>query len=224
MGPMRTYKEFSFNIAEDGLSEGHLGGRIKEDRVADAIKARGEKPNIKTRGQQAKKDMDDRPHTGGIPYADRHKDHMANAKGHPDEPGQSGAGENDPRRYKRKPASPDNPHRGTGKNYDSDSKISDIADDGRSARDDHKNTGPDYKGKGQNSVQHGTADAMKKSEKSDLAKKLKQPFKPKKESVNLKTYKEFKLNLPVQIHGTSMFQSGLSEGKIGGVLDQTKEN
>jgi len=57
---MRTYKEFSFNIAEDGLSEGHLGGRIKEDRVADAIKARGEKPNIKTRGQQAKKERDQR--------------------------------------------------------------------------------------------------------------------------------------------------------------------
>tara|TARA_B100000470_G_scaffold189372_1_gene155741 strand:- start:253 stop:738 length:486 start_codon:yes stop_codon:yes gene_type:complete len=154
---------------------------LDEDRVADAIKARGEKPNIKTRGQQAKRDREDIPHQGGIPYRDKHKDHMANAKGHPAEPGQSGAGENDPRRYKRKPPEHDNPHRGTGKNYDKEPKISDIAADGRSARDDHKNWGPDYKGKGQNSVQHGTADPMKKSEKSDLAKKLKQPFKaPKK--------------------------------------------
>jgi hypothetical protein len=207
MGPMRTYKEFSFNIAEDGLSEGHLGGRIKEDRVADAIKARGEKPNIKTRGQQAKKDIENVPHSGGIPYRDTHKDHMANAKGHPAEPGQSGAGENDPRRSKRKPAHPDDPHRGTGKNYDKHDTITNLADTGKAARDDHKNWGPDHQGKGQNSVQHGTADAMKKSEKSDLAKKLKQPFKPKKESVNLKTYEEFKLN----------FGGGLSEGKMGRV-------
>ena len=35
----------------------------------------------------------------------------------------------------------------------------------------------------------------------------------------MKTYKKFKLNLPVQIYGTSMFQSGLSEGKIGGIVE-----
>ena len=178
-----------------------------EDRVADAIKARGEKPNIKTRGQQAKRDREDILHQGGIPYRDRHKDHMANAKGHPAEPGQSGAGENDPRRYKRKPPEHDNPHRGTGKNYDKEPTISDIADSGRSARDDHKNWGPDYKGKGQNSVQHGTADPMKKSEKSDLAKKLKQPFKPKKESVG-----------PVGVReGFDLGSDGLSSGKLGGL-------
>ena len=31
--------------------------------------------------------------------------------------------------------------------------------------------------------------------------------------------KNYKTNLPVQFHGTSMFQDGLSEGKIGGVVE-----
>ena len=31
--------------------------------------------------------------------------------------------------------------------------------------------------------------------------------------------KNYKTNLPFQIHGTSMFQDGLSEGKIGGVVE-----
>ena len=56
-------------------------------------------------------------------------------------------------------------------------------------------------------MQHGTADPMKKSEKSDLAKKLKQPFKPKKESVG-----------PVGVReGFDLGSDGLSSGKLGGL-------
>jgi hypothetical protein len=48
---------------------------------------------------------------------------------------------------------------------------------------------------------------MKKSEKSDLAKKLKQPFKPKKESVG-----------PVGVReGFDLGSDGLSSGKLGGL-------
>ena len=35
--------------------------------------------------------------------------------------------------------------------------------------------------------------------------------------------KKYKTNLPFQIHGTSMFQDGLSEGKIGGVVEAAKK-
>ena len=120
---------------------------VDEDRVADSIKARGFKVSTKTRNQQAQYDRD--AHSG---WGDR-----KNAKGAPDRDGDGGAGQNDPRRSKRKPASPDNPHRGTGKNYDSADKIADKVA---------------FK-----KADTGLGGTISKSEKSDLAKKLKQPFK-----------------------------------------------
>ena len=149
---------------------------VNEDRVADAIKARGEKPNIKTRAQQAHRDIKSGQHWAG---ADPHGADLPNAKSDPSKEGQGGALDSDPRRFKRLPAKEHGSTRGTGKNVDTHDAISAKADMSRSGRDNMKNWGPSSHGKGQNSVQHGTADAMTKSAKSDLAKKLKQPFKKK---------------------------------------------
>jgi hypothetical protein len=163
---MKTYKEFT------------------EDRVADAIKGRGEKVSTKTRNQQASKDIKSgQSNYKGVDISSPHGADLPNAKSDPTKSGQGGALDSDPRRFKRLPAKEMGSTRGTGKNVDTHDSISAKADMSPRERDDAKNIGYTSHGKGQNSVPHGTADAMKKSEKSDLAKKLKQPFKPKKESV-----------------------------------------
>ena len=96
---------------------------VNEDRVADAIRDRGDKVSTKTRNQQAAKDR--RP-THDL--RDPHAEHRPNAKG-------DSALDNDPRRFKRLPSTEVGSNKGIGKKVDpqkhaaaqSKSAISDLA-------------------------------------------------------------------------------------------------